>query len=80
MNRYRIKEFREQSKLTQEELADKSGVSRSLISQLETGKRKRRQKKGSRVYIAPKPHIKPATLKLKDKAINNIKKHIIGGK
>ncbi len=32
MNRYRIKEFREQSKLTQEELADKSGVSRSLIS------------------------------------------------
>lgn len=37
--KYRIKEFRENLKLTQEELAVKSGVSRSLISELETGKR-----------------------------------------
>lgn len=42
------------------------------------GKRKRRYGKG-RVYMAPKPHIKPATLKLKDKAIRNIRKHILGG-
>lgn len=43
------------------------------------GSRKRTYKKG-RVYIAPKPHVKPATMKFKDKAINNIAKHITGGK
>lgn len=36
---YRIKEFREQKKMSQEELSKKSGVSRSIISELETGKR-----------------------------------------
>lgn len=46
------------------------------IGRAKTGKKKRRYGKG-RVYIAPKPHIKPATLKLKDKAIRNIKKHIM---
>lgn len=36
---YRIKEFREAQKMTQSELAEKSGVSRSIISELETGRR-----------------------------------------
>lgn len=36
---YRIKEFREQKGMSQEELSKKSGVSRSIISELETGKR-----------------------------------------
>ncbi|MBS4769637.1 helix-turn-helix transcriptional regulator [Carnobacteriaceae bacterium zg-ZUI240] len=36
---YRIKEYREALNLTQEELAEKSGVSRTIISQLETGRR-----------------------------------------
>lgn len=36
---YRIKEFREALNMTQEELAEKSNVSRSIISELETGKR-----------------------------------------
>ena len=36
---YRIKEFREVQKMTQSELAEKSGVSRSIISELETGRR-----------------------------------------
>ena len=35
---YLIKQKREHLKLTQEELAVKSGVARSLINQLETGK------------------------------------------
>jgi transcriptional regulator with XRE-family HTH domain len=35
----RIKELREKKKLTQQELANKSGVSRSLIIALETGAR-----------------------------------------
>ena len=36
---YRIKELRDKKKMTQQELAEKSGVSRSIISELETGKR-----------------------------------------
>lgn len=34
---YKIKELREKHKISQEELATKSGVSRALISGLETG-------------------------------------------
>ena len=34
---YRIKECREANGLTQEELSEKSGVSRAIISGLETG-------------------------------------------
>lgn len=34
---YRIKEFREALKMTQEELAKKSGVSRGTISAIENG-------------------------------------------
>lgn len=34
---YRIKELRETKKMTQEELAEKSGVSRTIISFLENG-------------------------------------------
>lgn len=34
---YKIKEVREAAKMTQEELAEKSGVSRTTISQLENG-------------------------------------------
>ena len=34
---YRIRELREEMKMTQEELADKSGVSRGTISALENG-------------------------------------------
>lgn len=34
-----IKQYREKKHLTQAELSEKSGVSRSLIVQLETGKR-----------------------------------------
>ena len=34
---YRIKEVREARKMTQEELSDKSGVSRGTISALENG-------------------------------------------
>ena len=33
----RVKEYREKSKMTQEELAEKSEVSRNTISSLETG-------------------------------------------
>jgi transcriptional regulator with XRE-family HTH domain len=36
---FRVKELREKKKLTQQELADRSGVSRSLIVSLETGER-----------------------------------------
>lgn len=35
---YKIKEIREKSGMTQDDLAEKSGISRSLISQLESGK------------------------------------------
>lgn len=35
---YRIKECREEKKMSQSELAIKSGVSRTIISGLETGK------------------------------------------
>lgn len=35
---YKIKMLREEKHLTQDELAKKSGVARSLINQLETGK------------------------------------------
>lgn len=35
---YRIKELRDQARLTQEELAEKSGVSRAIISSLESGR------------------------------------------
>lgn len=34
---YRIKEYRDKLNMTQEELSKKSGVSRALISGLETG-------------------------------------------
>lgn len=34
---YKIKELREQKNMTQEELAEKSGVSRTIISFLENG-------------------------------------------
>lgn len=34
---YRIKEVREEKRMTQEELANKSGVSRATISALENG-------------------------------------------
>lgn len=37
---YKIKEFREKAGLTQEELAIKSGVSRTIISALEQGEAK----------------------------------------
>ena len=36
---FRVKELREKKKMTQEELAAKSGVSRSLICTLESGER-----------------------------------------
>lgn len=36
---YKIKMYREKLGLSQEELAKKSGVSRTIISELETGKR-----------------------------------------
>lgn len=35
---YKIKELREELKMTQEELAQKSGISRQTISSIETGK------------------------------------------
>lgn len=38
---YKIKEIRTQKKMTQTELAAKSGVSRSIIAQLESGRRTR---------------------------------------
>ena len=34
---YKIKEFRERKKMSQVELSDKSGVSRTIISGLESG-------------------------------------------
>lgn len=34
---YRIREFREKEKLSQEQLSEKAGVSRTIISGLETG-------------------------------------------
>lgn len=34
---YRVREFRESLKMTQEELAEKSGVSRGTISAMENG-------------------------------------------
>lgn len=37
--RYKIKELRNDLHMTQEELARRSGVSRSIISELESGKR-----------------------------------------
>lgn len=37
---YKIKEYREKAGLTQEELAKKSGVSRTIISALEQGEAK----------------------------------------
>ncbi len=37
---YKIRELRELRKMTQEELAEKSGVSRATISQLENGEMK----------------------------------------
>lgn len=36
--KYRIKELREEKQMTQEELSEKSGVSRSIISKLEQEK------------------------------------------
>lgn len=35
---YRIKEAREKQNMTQEELAEKSGISRTIISRLEGGR------------------------------------------
>lgn len=37
--KYKLKELREKQNMSQEELAERSGVSRSIISELETGKR-----------------------------------------
>ena len=37
---YKIKEIRESKRLTQEELAEKSGISRQTISAIENGKTK----------------------------------------
>lgn len=37
MLQYRIKEYREKEKLSQEQLSKKAGVSRAIISGLETG-------------------------------------------
>lgn len=37
---YRIKEFREALKMTQDELAEKSGISRGTISAMENGSSK----------------------------------------
>lgn len=34
---YKIRSYREQKKMTQEQLAEKSGVSRAILSGLETG-------------------------------------------
>lgn len=34
---YKVKQFRERKKMTQEELSEKSGVSRAIISRLESG-------------------------------------------
>lgn len=34
---YKVKQFREKKKMTQEELSEKSGVSRAIISRLESG-------------------------------------------
>ncbi len=36
---YKIKEIRNEKRMTQMELAEKSGVSRTIIAQLESGKR-----------------------------------------
>ena len=36
---YRIREYREKLNMTQEELSRKANVSRSIISELETGRR-----------------------------------------
>lgn len=36
--KYKIKELREEKRMTQEELSEKSGVSRSIISKLEQEK------------------------------------------
>lgn len=38
--KYKVKELREQKNMTQVELSEKSGVSRTIISGLESGKRK----------------------------------------
>lgn len=35
---YRVKELRENARLSQEELSEKSGVSRTIISSLESGR------------------------------------------
>lgn len=35
--RYAVKEIREEQKMTQEELSEKSGISRTIISGLESG-------------------------------------------
>lgn len=36
---YKIKDLREKQGMTQQELSEKSGVSRTIISELESGKR-----------------------------------------
>lgn len=42
-----------------------------------TGKRTRRYKKGSRKYVAPKPHVRPAAQKHKDSFARKIKKSLL---
>jgi hypothetical protein len=41
------------------------------------GKRARRYKKGTRKYVAPKPHIRPATLQHKDSFAKKVKDKLL---
>ena len=41
------------------------------------GKRARRYKKGSRKYVAPKPHIRPAALQHKDSFAKKVKDKLL---
>ena len=47
------------------------------ISRERRGKRARRYKKGSRKYVAPKPHIRPAALQHKDSFAKKVKDKLL---